>query len=119
MWAASFLHANANEGLALPPPPSGPGGEDAITTSVGSRCSQSINSNGPYLDLGVAGYRGIDRDYGYLDNQDNDQEPGGFAYARVIVPLGEQPQRINCNTLYELEIRRLREEIELMKIGIE
>jgi hypothetical protein len=33
-------------GIYLPAPPTSPGGEDAIETSSGTRCRQSINSNG-------------------------------------------------------------------------
>lgn len=93
----------------------GPGGEDSITTSEGVRCSQSINSNGGYLDLGVAGGN-IERGYGY------DPGPPGQAaigYARIIIPLGEAPRRLDCNALYQLEIERLKAEIEMLRIGLE
>jgi hypothetical protein len=106
--------AQAADGLLLPPPPTGPGGEDSITTSEGVRCSQSINSNGGYLDLGVAG--------GDLNTYyDPDQSPGQSAvgYARVIIPLGKAPARLDCNRLYELEIQRLKAEIQLMQLGVQ
>ena len=47
--------ALAGDGLFLPSPPTGPGGEDSVTTSEGVRCTQSVNSSGGYLDFGVAG----------------------------------------------------------------
>lgn len=91
----------------------GPGGEDSITTSDGVRCSQSINSNGGYLDLGVAG--------GNLSNYNSVNPTGQSAigYARIVVPLGESPRRLDCTALYDLEIRRLKEEIEMLKIGLQ
>ena len=43
-------------------------------------------------------------------------------YARIIIPLDAPAERINCNTLYQLELQRrrlevdkLRQEIELLK----
>ena len=78
------------------------------------RCSQSINSNGGYLDLGVAGG---DLNTYYSPNQESGQSAVG--YARVIIPLGKAPDRLDCNRLYQLEIQRLRAEIELLRIGVE
>jgi hypothetical protein len=103
----------------LPPPPVGPGGEDSITTSEGVRCSQSINSSGGYLDLGVAGgdLSSAYSSSGY-DN-DDDAPQSAVAYARVIIPLGEAPTRLNCARLYELEIQKLKAEIEMLKVGLE
>lgn len=110
----------AADGLMLPPPPVGPGGEDSITTSEGVRCSQSINSSGGYLDLGVAGgdlsnYYDSGDDYG----SDNAAPQSAVAYARVIIPLGEAPTRLNCARLYELEIQKLKAEIEMLRVGLE
>ena len=43
-------------------------------------------------------------------------------YARIIIPLDAPPERINCNSLYQLELRkkrlevlRLQEELEQLK----
>jgi hypothetical protein len=99
----------------LPSPPIGPGGEDAITTSEGVRCSQSINSSGGYLDFGVAG--------GDLSNYTSvTSTPGSnsaIGYARIIVPLGVSPKRLDCSRLYDLEIERLKAEIAMLKVGLE
>ena len=108
----------AAEGLLLPPPPVGPGGEDSITTSEGVRCSQSINSSGGYLDLGVAG-GDLSNAYGNEDWDDDGAPQSAVAYARVIIPLGEAPTRLNCARLYELEIQKLKAEIEMLKVGLE
>lgn len=93
----------------------GPGGEDSITTSDGVRCSQSINSNGGYVDLGIAGGNLSTGYYG------GSSDPGQSAigYARIIVPLGQAPARLDCNALYTLEIQRLKAEIEMLRIGLE
>jgi hypothetical protein len=101
------------DGILLPPAPTGPGGEDSITTSDGVRCSQSINSNGGYLDLGVAGGN-LSNYYGATA-----ADQSTIGYARIIIPLGEAPARLDCNALYELEIQRLKAEIQLLQIGLE
>lgn len=56
-WLGAASPAAAQPGVYLPPAPSGTGGEDSIETAEGTRCRQSINSSGPYLDVGVTGSR--------------------------------------------------------------
>ena len=79
------------------------------------RCSQSINSSGGYLDFGVAG--------GDLSTYTTPgTTPGGqsaIGYARIIVPLGSSPKRLDCARLYDLEIARLKAQIEMLKVGLE
>jgi hypothetical protein len=63
------------------------------------RCSQSINSSGGYLDFGIAG--------GDLSNYTSASSPGSnsaIGYARIIVPLGVSPKRLDCSELYDLEL---------------
>ena len=107
--------ALAADGILLPSPPVGPGCEDEITTSEGVRCSQSINSSGGYLDFGVAG--------GNLDTYAAPSaSPGAqsaIGYARVVIPLGAVPKRLDCTALYDLEIQRLKQEIQMLKIGLQ
>lgn len=106
--------AGAADGVLLPPAPNGPGGEDSITTSQGVKCAQSINSNSGYVDLGVTGGGALTIFGGGVATT-----PTTLAYARVVLPFGEQPKRLNCNHLYELEIERLKREIDLLTIGLE
>ena len=40
-------------------------------------------------------------------------------YARLIIPLDAPKERINCNTLYQLELQRRRLEVERLKQEIE
>ena len=105
-------------GVYLPPAPTGPGGEDAIETSSGTRCRQSINSSGAYVDFGVAGTTGTRDDptraFVYRDNRPNE----ATGYARVTIPLGKKPQRIDCSQVYELELAKLKREVELLRLGV-
>ena len=110
--------ASAQQGIYLPPAPQGPGGEDTIETASGTRCRQSINSNSGYVDVGLAasGGAGIPKSSGaFITINERDRE--ALAYARVTVPLGKQPKRIDCSRVYELEIDRLREEIALLRMN--
>lgn len=79
------------------------------------RCSQSINSSGGYLDFGVAG--------GNLDTYATPSAGAGaqsaIGYARIIIPLGASPRRIDCSRLYDLEIARLKAEIAMLKVGLQ
>lgn len=112
--------AIAQSGIYLPQAPQGPGGEDTIETSSGTRCRQSINSNSGYVDVGVAGNAGS----GYPDHQGafisiTDRDREALAYARITIPLGKQPKRLDCSKIFELEIQRLKEEIALLKMNAE
>ena len=40
-------------------------------------------------------------------------------YARIIIPLDGPAERINCNTLYQLELQRRRLEVQKLKQEIE
>ena len=110
--------ALAQQGIYLPPAPQGPGGEDTIETASGTRCRQSINSNSGYLDVGVAGSGGSgipDGNGAFVTINERDRE--ALAYARVTMPLGKRPKRIDCSRVYELEIERLREEVALLRMN--
>lgn len=104
-------------GVYLPPAPTGSGGEDSIETSSGTRCRQSINSSGAYVDLGVAGTAGTPTDprLGTVFRDTRDRE--ATAYARVTIPIGPRPQRIDCSQVFELEIAKLKREVELLRMG--
>lgn len=128
LLAASLLAvstlANANgTGVYLPPAPRGAGGEDSIETADGTRCRQSINSNGAYLDVGAAGSAAspLNNDLGgtnlLLYSQERDRK--ALAYVRVTIPLGRRPERIDCSRLYEMEITRLKRELELLRMAAE
>jgi hypothetical protein len=119
--SVSLLAAQAvagTNGLYLPPSPSGPGGEDSIETSSGTRCRQSINSSGPYVDLGVTGTTGTKDDPANTSLYRTDRPNEATAYARVTIPLGRRPERINCSQVFELEIAKLKREVELLRLGV-
>ncbi|MGL4398151.1 MAG: hypothetical protein ACRCS9_16560 [Hyphomicrobium sp.] len=92
-------------GMHLPQVPQ-PNGQDEIRAADGTTCRSSMASNGAYADLGG------------LAGQDNGGAfNSGTVYARMIIPLGGVPNRLDCSELYNLEIRRLQHELELARAG--
>ena len=123
LLAACLLPSPAladSNGVYLPPAPGGPGGEDSIETASGTRCRQSINSNGAYLDIGMTGTGSTGTRQGnWYPGTQLDGGNQGTAYARITMPLGRKPSRIDCSRLYELELARMKREIELLEMAAE
>jgi hypothetical protein len=76
-------------------------------------CQNAIGS-ATTMEFGVTGIiqRGY---YDEINNYINDSgRPGDVGvYARITIPLGAKPKaRINCNELYEIELRMKRLELE-------
>lgn len=109
----------APTGIYLPPAPTGPGGEDSIETAGGTRCRQSMNSNGAYLDMGATGTAAAPLPDAARAFSVDTRDREATAYVRVTVPLGRRPQRIDCTQIFRLEIERLQREVELLRMGAE
>ena len=93
-----------------------PGGYDRITTENGFTCESTIASD-TYVQTGLIGTQ-QNSDYSpnsgrYVSNLDDRDEIG--AYVQLVIPIGEKRERINCNRLYNLEIDRLKAQIEKLK----
>lgn len=77
-------------------------------------CSNAIGS-ATNLEFGVTGI--IKKDDSIISNSigTDDQVNNIGVYGRIIIPLGSKVKsRINCNRLYELEIKK--KELELQKL---
>ena len=81
-------------------------------------CSNAIGS-ATNLEFGVTGI--IDKDYddpisGF--NQDTKTDVG--VYARITIPLGKKPKsRVDCNRLFELELRKKQLEVRKLEQELE
>jgi hypothetical protein len=66
------------------------------------------------IEFGVTGI--IDNATGPFSSEDpfNPESKDIGVYARIVIPLDGPKERINCNTLYELELRKKR--IEILKL---
>lgn len=66
------------------------------------------------VEFGMTGI--VDNATGPFSNEDplNPTSKDIGVYARIIIPLDGPDERINCNTLYQLELRKKR--IEILKL---
>jgi hypothetical protein len=69
-----------------------------------------INQNDPFGNSGV----NVDPNYNY-NNSDMVKDIG--VYAKITIPIGAPKERLNCNTLYLLELEKKR--LEVMKLKAE
>ena len=80
-------------------------GQDIVRGADGTSCQSAIASGGPYLDVGV------------LQSQDFYQRDSAAVYGRIVIPIGKRSKRLDCTRLYQLEIERMRMELELLRMG--
>ena len=74
-------------------------------------CKNSIGG-GTNLEFGVTGI--IDNYESPLDSSSGNSTKDVGVFARITIPLDGPSERINCNTLYELELKRKR--LEILKL---
>ena len=80
-------------------------GQDVVRGADGTTCQSAVASGGPYLDVGV------------LQSQDFYARDSAALYGRVVIPIGRKARRVDCTRLYQLEIERMRMELELLRMG--
>jgi len=103
----------ANNGLNLQlPSPYNSYSFDEIRTDQGSSCKNAVN--GVNLELGMTG---IVNNVGTPFQSNPDQTKDVGLYARINIPLDTQVERVNCNSLYQLELRKKR--LEIIKLETE
>jgi hypothetical protein len=100
--------------LSLPSTP-GMYGQDSIRAGD-LDCKNSIGGS-TNLEFGVTGIISEPMDPSYTSREKN-----VGVFARIIIPLDGPKERINCNSLYQLELRKkrlevlkLQEELEALK----
>ena len=104
--------ANA-EGLSLQLPSMGGSyGQDSIRAGD-TDCKNSIGGS-TNLEFGMTGIiDNYESPFGGGNNIGDTSRDIGV-YARIIIPLDGPKERINCNSLYELELRKKR--LEVLKL---
>ena len=118
--STSAFAESSSLNLALPSAP-GTYGQDSIRAGE-LDCKNAIGG-ATQLEFGVTGI--IDNyqspfGSGYDPMSPQSRDVG--IYARIVIPLDKPKERINCNSLYELELRKkrlevlkLQEELEALK----
>ena len=88
-------------------------------------CSMAIGSS-THVEFGVVGLMNEDDPtynlangdpYGNNYNYDNFMRDVGV-YGKIVIPIGAPKERLNCNTLYQLELRKKRLEVEKLEAEI-
>jgi len=88
-------------------------------------CSNAIGS-ATNVEFGVVGIIGEENPYNYNTSGANiDTNPSNAmvkdvgVYAKITIPIGGPKERINCNTLYQLELEKTRLELRKLKAEIQ
>lgn len=84
-----------------------PNGQDEIRTADGTSCRSAVGGDGSYLDSGVIGTPG-----------GGDVDAATAVYGRIVIPIGTKAKRLDCTKLYDLEIQRLKMELQLARMGL-
>jgi hypothetical protein len=85
-------------------------GQDSIRTGE-LDCKNSIGG-ATNLEFGVTGV--IDNYASPFSSGSGDSNKDVGVYARITIPLDKPKERINCNSLYQLELRKKR--LEVLKL---
>ena len=97
-----------NSAIGLQLPNSGTSyGEDSIRAGD-IDCKNAIGGS-TQLEFGVTGV--IDNYSSPFNSSSVDATKNVGVYARIVIPLDGPKERINCNSLYELELRKKRLEV--------
>lgn len=105
-FATTALGDNSGINLSLPSTP-GAYGQDSIRAGE-LDCKNAIGG-ATQLEFGVTGV--IDNASSPFSNSSGSSEKDIGIYARIVIPLDKPKERINCNSLYELELRKKRLEV--------
>jgi hypothetical protein len=116
--------------INLPQTPQFPQGTDRIRAADGTECSRSTAPRNKYMDMGVLGFgaggQGVENQYpivygantgNYNIPNNSYQRAGGGVYARLVINLDNDTPNVDCGKLYELELERLKLELEQGKMG--
>ena len=110
--SSSALADNSGINLALPSAPSAYG-QDSIR--AGDLDCKNAIGGATQLEFGVTGIvDNYQSPFGSGYDPASPQSRDIGVYARIVIPLDKPKERINCNSLYELELRKKR--IEVLKL---
>jgi len=112
MLLTGTVMASNSLNLQLPSSPSNYS-YDEVRSSDNMSCKNSIGGS-TNLEFGVTGI--VNNSVGIFGSEDpnNPTTKDIGVFARILIPLDGPKERINCNTLYELELRKKR--LEVMKL---
>lgn len=116
-----MAHAdNSSLNIALPASPQSYASDQIRAGTLDCRNAIGSSTN---VEFGVMGVLSQDNSYNNItfdptrNNDDLVKDIG--VYARITIPIGAPKERINCNSLFELELEARRLEVEKLKQEIE
>lgn len=96
--------------------PSGPQNYASDKFRAGDLDCQNAIGGGVNLEFGVTGViNNVGGEYDPYNDYFNQQSKDVGVYARIVIPLNGPKERINCNTLYQLELQQRRLEIQKLQ----
>lgn len=113
IWTSGAWADSSSLNLALP---AAPGSYQSDKFRAGDLdCSNAIGS-ATTLEFGVTGII-ANGGYDAMNNYFNDTRTGDIGvYSRIVIPLGKRVKnRIDCNRLYELELRKKQLEVQRLE----
>jgi len=114
LLSSPALADNSSLNLQLP---SAGGSYSSDTFKSGEmNCSNAIDGATKF-EFGVTGV--IDNYQSPFSNNKGDSSKDVGVYARITIPLDGPAERINCNTLYQLELQKKRLEVEKLERELE
>ena len=98
--------------------PTGPTSYQSDSIRAGDLDCKNAIGGGTNLEFGVTGVlNNVGSPYD-LNHSFNERRDVGV-YARTVIPLDKPKERINCNTLYQLELQQRRLEIQKLQKELE
>ena len=117
LFSSAAMAENSSLNLALPGTSSAYGQDSFRAGELD--CKNSIGG-GTNFEFGVTGI--IDNyssPFNSRSNSTGDSTKDIGVYARVTIPLDGPSERVNCNTLYQLELKKKRLEVEKLERELE
>ena len=117
--ASPAMADSSSLNLALPSAPSAYG-QDSFRS--GEMDCQNAIGGGTNFEFGVTGIiNNYESPFGSKKSNDSltDSTKDVGVFARITIPLDAPKERVNCNTLYQLELKRKRLEIAKLEAELE
>lgn len=118
IFIACPAYADSNSLALQLPSPQGTYAQDAFR--AGDLDCKNAIGGGINFEFGVLGaINNVGGSYSQYNDYFNPQSKDVGLFARIVIPLNGPKERINCNTLYELELQQRRLEIQKLMMELE
>jgi hypothetical protein len=99
--------------------PTGPTSYQSDSFRAGDLDCKNAIGGATNLEFGVTGViNNAGNDFDALNQSFNQSKDVGV-YARIVIPLDKPKERINCNSLYQLELQQRRLEVQKLQMELQ